>query len=126
MGETNPPRSGRPPAVYPQRPIDDKLDTPSIEVEIAGGYPDEFTVQAYDEGRRWARSFSDYSLGFHGLAWTRGAPPVEQLSCDWQEVRNSRYVELTGGWKNVHETSRFRISDPDAYVAQMWRLLRLA
>jgi hypothetical protein len=69
-----------------------------------------FSVERYEEALNSARYLaSPRALAFHGLAWTLNAPPVQELTREWE----------------ARGTEAFRICDWEAYTAQLDRLMGL-
>ncbi len=86
-------------------------DLPCVEVRGLLGHVRHFSVTEYERALAKARTCAyPKALSFFELIWTVGAPAVQGLTCDWQEI--PRGDEL-------------RISDWETYCVQMDRLLGL-
>jgi hypothetical protein len=84
-------------------------DLPCIEVRTWLGRVRPLTVPEYDVGLLTARYIGTArGLAFHEVGWAVGAPLVQELTCEWQDAGDRASV---------------RISDWDAYTAQMDRQL---
>jgi hypothetical protein len=69
-----------------------------------------FSVEAYEAGlKRAGQLSSPRAVTFHQLRWATTAPPVEALRQEWVK----------------YGCEEFRISDWEAYAAQMDRLIGL-
>ena len=84
-------------------------DKPCIEVELLGGARKSFSISEYEAAQEKARTLGPRARSFHRVVWAEQAPPVEQLTVEWCKPG----------------PERFRISDRDAYDAQMRRLMGL-
>lgn len=68
-----------------------------------------FSVKQYVEGCVEARALGERVRDRSSLAWTVGAPSVENLTTDWHETN----------------AGRFRIGDPYVYDCQMRQMIGL-
>ena len=83
---------------------------PCIEVRLLLGEVKCFTVETYEAAlKRAGQLSSPRAVTFYQLRWATTAPPVEALRQEWVK----------------YGCEELRISDWDAYAAQMDRLIGL-
>jgi len=92
--------------VKPRKTITASRCSPTGSISL----PRFFSVADYDDRVRFARRLSNpRAITFHGVRWAVGAPPVQNLTTEWQET----------------DEARLRIIDRQLYNRQMHQLLGL-